>query len=292
MTGLSNYKRVQNAIRDKATNNKILTIISLMFAFSLLFSSYLYPSLSNVIKFKTLDYFSNIINAIYSPINTINKSIINFNNIINTHHINGELIKEIENLKIVTDKIEILNAENNKLKKILNLSNEIKYKYITAKIISKSNSPFIRSAIIMTGGNSKISINSPVIYNNNLLGYVSELGMSSSRVISLTDINVKIPAIVPNKDIKIILSGNNSKNLEIINYLDILPLKTGDKVYSSGDGNMYPSGLLIGIIKIKVDGTIIVMPSKKLNDVNYVQVIDWRPEKRGIDIKVDPIFYD
>ena len=292
MTGLSNYKRVQNAIRDKATNNKILTIISLMFAFSLLFSSYLYPSLSNVIKFKTLDYFSNIINAIYSPINTINKSIINFNNIINTHHINGELIKEIENLKIVTDKIEILNAENNKLKKILNLSNEIKYKYITAKIISKSNSPFIRSAIIMTGGNSKISINSPVIYNNNLLGYVSELGMSSSRVISLTDINVKIPAIVPNKDIKIILSGNNSKDLEIINYLDILPLKTGDKVYSSGDGNMYPSGLLIGIIKIKVDGTIIVMPSKKLNDVNYVQVIDWRPEKRGIDIKVDPIFYD
>ena len=32
MTGLSNFKRVQNIIRERATNNKILTIISLTFA--------------------------------------------------------------------------------------------------------------------------------------------------------------------------------------------------------------------------------------------------------------------
>jgi len=53
---------------------------------------------------------------------------------------------------------------------------------------------------------------------------------------------------------------------------------------------MYPAGLFIGIIKVKPDGNVIVEPSKKLHSLSYVQIIDWAPENRGID--VDPIFYD
>ena len=292
MTGLSNFKRVQTIIREKAFNNKILTIISLIFGGILLFTSFIYPNVNNSIKIKIIDYSSNIINSIYSPINTIHKSIINFNNIMNAYDINNELIKENKNLKIITNKMQILYAENKNLKNLLNLSNELDYKYITTKIISKSNASFIKSAILMSGEKDNISINSPVIYNNNLIGYISELGLKSSRVIALTDINVKVPAFIANKNIKIILSGNNSKNLEILNYLDISLLKSGDKVFSSGDGNMYPSGLFIGSVKIKLNGNIIVEPFLNLNDLNYVQVLDWKPENRGIDISIDPIFYE
>jgi rod shape-determining protein MreC len=292
MTGLSNYKRVQKVIRDKANNNKILTFISLLFALSLLFSSYMYPNLSNAIKVNIIDYSSNIINGIYSPISTINKSVINLNNIINAYSINNELLKEVENLKNISNKYEILYAENIKLKKILNLSSDIKYDFTTAKVISNSNSSFIRSAILKSGKKDDISLYSPVIYNNNVLGYISELGVSSSRVTALTDISTKIPAFIPNKDVKVILSGNNSNFLEITNYMEISSLEEGDKVFSSGDGNMYPTGLFIGIIKIKADGNVIVEPTKKLNSLSYVQIIDWAPEKRGIDINVDPIFYD
>ena len=252
----------------------------------------MYPNINNSIKIKIIDYSSNIINSIYSPINTINKSIINFNNIMNTYDINNELIKENESLKIISNKMELLYAENQQLKKLLKLSNDITYKFITTKIISKSNAAFIRSAILMSGKKDNISINSPVIYNNNLLGYISELGLNSSRVIALTDINVKIPAFIPSKNIKIILSGNNSKFLDILNYVDLSSLRNGDKVFSSGDGNMYPSGLFVGIVKIKFDGTIIVVPFSNLNDLNYVQVLDWKSESRGIDISIDPIFYE
>ena len=292
MTGLSNFKRVRAIIREKASNNKILTIISLIFAAILLFTSYMYPNINNSIKIKIIDSSSNIINSIYSPINTINKSIINFNNIMNTYNINNELIKENESLKIISNKMELLYAENQKLKKLLKLSNDITYKFITSKIISKSNTAFIRSAILMSGKKDNILINSPVIYNNNLLGYISELGLNSSRVIAMTDINVKTPAFIPSKDIRIILSGNNSKFLDILNYVDISSLKTGDKVFSSGDGNMYPSGLFVGTVKIKLDGTIIVEPFTNLSDLNYVQVLDWNPESRGVDISIDPIFYE
>jgi len=292
MTGLSNFKRVQNIIRERATSNKILTIISLTFASILLFTSYMYPNINYSIKIKIIDYSSHIINSIYTPINTFNKSIANIHNIYNTYNINNEIIKENKSLKIISNKMQLLYAENQELKKLLNLPNEISYKFVTTKIISKSNASFIRSAILMSGKKDNISINSPVVDNNNLLGYISELGNNSSRVIALTDINTKIPAFVPNKNIKIIVSGNNSNFLEISNYLDISSLKSGDKVFSSGDGNMYPSGLFIGTIKIKLDGKIIVEPFSNLNDLNYVQVIDWKPESRGIDIIIDSIYYE
>ena len=292
MTGLSNFKRVQNIIRERATSNKILTIISLTFASILLFTSYMYPNINYSIKIKIIDYSSHIINSIYTPINTFNKSIANIHNIYNTYNINNEIIKENKSLKIISNKMQLLYAENQELKKLLNLPNEISYKFVTTKIISKSNASFIRSVILMSGKKDNISINSPVVDNNNLLGYISELGNNSSRVIALTDINTKIPAFVPNKNIKIIVSGNNSNFLEISNYLDISSLKSGDKVFSSGDGNMYPSGLFIGTIKIKLDGKIIVEPFSNLNDLNYVQVIDWKPESRGIDIIIDSIYYE
>ena len=292
MTGLSNFKRVQNIIRERATSNKIVTIISLTFASILLFTSYMYPNINYSIKIKIIDYSSNIINSIYTPINTFNKSIANIHNIYNTYNINNEIIKENKSLKIISNKMQLLYAENQELKKLLNLPNEISYKFVTTKIISKSNASFIRSVILMSGKKDNISIKSPVVDNNNLLGYISELGNNSSRVIALTDINTKIPAFVPNKNIKIIVSGNNSNFLEISNYLDISSLKSGDKVFSSGDGNMYPSGLFIGTIKIKLDGKIIVEPFSNLNDLNYVQVIDWKPESRGIDIIIDSIYYE
>ena len=292
MTGLSNFKRVQNIIRERATSNKIVTIISLTFASILLFTSYMYPNINYSIKIKIIDYSSHIINSIYTPINTFNKSIANIHNIYNTYNINNEIIKENKSLKIISNKMQLLYAENQELKKLLNLPNEISYKFVTTKIISKSNASFIRSVILMSGKKDNISINSPVVDNNNLLGYISELGNNSSRVIALTDINTKIPAFVPNKNIKIIVSGNNSNFLEISNYLDLSSLKSGDKVFSSGDGNMYPSGLFIGTIKIKLDGKIIVEPFSNLNDLNYVQVIDWKPESRGIDIIIDSIYYE
>ena len=292
MASLSDIKRVQSIIKEKTSNSKILTFVSLIFVLMLIFSSYLYPTISHTVKMKILDYSGNIINSIYSPISTVNNSLSNISNIINTYNINNELIKENENLKIIENQIIVLQSENEELKKLLSISNDIKYKFITAKIISKSNLSFIRSSILMSGKKDNILLSSPVIYNKTLLGYINEVGFNSSRVLSLTDINVKAPAVILGKDVKVILAGNNSKYLDILNYLDISSLKSGDKVFTSGDGNMYPAGLYIGKVKIKLNGSFVVEPAENLNNLSYVQIINWKPEERGIDINIDPIFYE
>jgi rod shape-determining protein MreC len=228
----------------------------------------------------------------YSPINTINNSFKNINKILNVYNINNKLIIENDKLKNISNEIIKLQSENQKLTKLLNLSNNIKYEYITAKIISRSNSSFIRSVILMAGNKDKLSLGSPVVYNNYLLGYINELGANSSRVLSITDINIKVPSIIIEKNIKFIITGSNKKFLEILNYGDLSSLKSGDKVFTSGDGNMYPEGLIIGTVRINNNGDFVIEPSVDLNNINYVQIINWKPSDRGIDINLDPVFYD
>ncbi|MAW58043.1 MAG: hypothetical protein CL564_00215 [Alphaproteobacteria bacterium] len=292
MAGISNLKRVQAIIRERTSNNKLITIFSFLLAFTILLSTFIFSNINYSIKAKVLDYSTIIISSLYSPINTINNSISNISGIINVHENNKKLSLVNENYKNLTNDMIILKKENNEYKKLLNISDEIDFKFVTSKIISRSNLSYTRSVILMSGKNDSIVKGSPVIYKKSLLGYINQVGNISSRLISITDGSVKIPSVIIEKDFKIIVSGNNNKYLEILNYDELSPIKEGDRVFTSGDGNMYPENLFVGTIMKKSSGDLIIVPSVDINNLNYVYILNWSRKDRGIDIKADPIFYD
>ena len=292
MAGISNLKRVQAIIRERTSNNKLITILSFLFAFIILLSTFIYPNINYSIKVKVLDYSSNIISSLYSPINTINNSVNNFYNIMNVYNLNKKLTSQYDNYSKLENDLIILKMKNSEYKNLLNISDDIEYNFVTSKIISKSNLSYTKSVILASGKNDNITLDSPVIYENSLLGFISELGNTSSRLISITDGTVKIPSIIFEKNLNIIVSGNNDKYLEILNLNNFPNIKDGDKVFTSGDGNKFPENLFIGTIKTKKNGDFIVEPSLDINRLNYVYILNWSLKDRGIDIKVDPIFYD
>ena len=292
MAGISNLKRVQAIIRERTSNNKLITILSFLFAFIILLSTFIYPKINYSIKVKVLDYSSTIISSLYSPINTINNSVNNFYNIMNVYNLNKKLTSEYDNYSKLENDLIILKMKNSEYKNLLNISDDIEYNFVTSKIISRSNLSYTKSVILASGKNDNITLDSPVIYENSLLGFISELGNTSSRLISITDGTVKIPSIIFEKNLNIIVSGNNDKYLEILNLNNFPNIKDGDKVFTSGDGNKFPENLFIGTIKTKKNGDYIVEPSLDINSLNYVYILNWSLKDRGIDIKVDPIFYD
>ena len=292
MAGISNLKRVQAIIRERTSNNKLITILSFLFAFIILLSTFIYPKINYSIKVKVLDYSSTIISSLYSPINTINNSVNNFYNIMNVYNLNKKLTSQYDNYSKLENDLIILKMKNSEYKNLLNISDDIEYNFVTSKIISRSNLSYTKSVILASGKNDNITLDSPVIYENSLLGFISELGNTSSRLISITDGTVKIPSIIFEKNLNIIVSGNNDKYLEILNLNNFPNIKDGDKVFTSGDGNKFPENLFIGTIKTKKNGDYIVEPSLDINRLNYVYILIWSLKDRGIDIKVDPIFYD
>ena len=88
MADISNLKRVQALIRERTSNNKLITILSFLFAFIILLTTFTFSNISYSIKAKVLDYSTIIISSLYSPINTLNNSISNISSIINVHEKN------------------------------------------------------------------------------------------------------------------------------------------------------------------------------------------------------------
>ena len=171
---------------------------------------------------------------------------------------------------------------------------EVKYK--TAKVLVGIKSSFIKTLIILAGEKHGVKEGFTVTSNTDLLGFIYESGKSTSRVLLITDINSRIPVTVANKNYRLILSGNNSNFLNILELGDFSNVEEGDQLITSGDGGVFPQGIPVGFILKNSDKRFVVRPNTYARDLDYVRVINWAPEQLAklpiTDVDKLPIFYE
>ena len=156
--------------------------------------------------------------------------------------------EELEKLKSEKYKTIFLEAENKRLKKVLddiNYSSEL----VIAKVIIDKQSPFLRSIIINKGSKNNIKKGMSVLSDSYLIGKVIEVNYMTSRVLLLSDLNSKIPVTIEPGSIQSILSGDGENSGNIQYTKDNLPIADGSIVYTSGTGGLLKSGIPIGKIE-------------------------------------------
>jgi len=154
---------------------------------------------------------------------------------------------ELEKLKSEKYNANFLEAENNRLKKVLE---DISYSSedLIAKVIIDKQSPFLKSIIINKGSKNKIKKGMAVLSDSYLIGKVVEVNFMTSRVLLLSDLNSKIPVTLEPGGLQSILSGDGV-NAGVIQYTkDKLPLDGESVLYTSGTGGLLKSGIPIGKI--------------------------------------------
>lgn len=189
---------------------------------------------------------------------------------------NKQLKEKNEELrqKIIT--LEEFENENSRLRKLLSYRETLKYKNIVAKVIGRTRNDFFDGILLNKGISDGVKEGTPVLADGALIGRVIEANSSVSKVLLLTNPNVKISAILSESRELGLVQGNGT-NLCIINYIskDAI-VKEGDKILTSGMSQIYPKGLFIGEIKeIKFsEGNMfkygIVHPGAKLSRLEEV----------------------
>ena len=155
--------------------------------------------------------------------------------------------EELKKLKSEKYNVNFLEAENKRLKKVLeDISSSSEE--IIAKVIIDKQSPFLRSIIINKGSKNEIKKGMAVLSDSYLVGKVIEVNFMTSRVLLLSDLNSKIPVTIEPGGIQSILSGNGV-NAGIIQYTkDKMPINGEGVIYTSGTGGLLKSGIPIGKI--------------------------------------------
>ena len=137
---------------------------------------------------------------VQSPVTTVTASVSNyFSSIANLRSAadeNGQLKQQVQELEVELRQKEDLDAENARLRKLLDLKEQSKYKVLTARIIGRDPSAWFDSAIINRGSLDGVRLNMPVVTDGGLVGRVTAVSPLTAQVDLITRDKSGIGAVV------------------------------------------------------------------------------------------------
>ncbi len=190
------------------------------------------------------------------PITKISAMVRDYQSYEQLYQQNQDLRRELQQMKAWRESALQLEQENARLLDLNKVKVSPKYSYLSGRLITDSGSPFRQSAIINLGRFDGLRDGWAAMDGLGLVGRISGLGNHSARVVFLTDTNSAIPVIIKPSDQRGILTGDNSAYPSLSFIESRGQIKAGDRVFTSGDGQVFPPDLLIGQIIIDKDGVL------------------------------------
>ena len=251
---------------------KLIHLITILFVILILVVFNNFNNYSAYIKSFLIETFSQIGEFISFPVDIIDKGL---NELISSISTKSPINLQEENnqLKIENEHLKINAFENERLKQLLNFTKDESFKYLTTTIVRATLNLDNRTFIINSGASSKVVRGSVIATGNKLIGKVVEVTSSYSVVQMITNQIARTPVIFIESGEKGIISGNAS----LTNYLDISYvsnidlIKDNELVVTSGDGLIYPYGLVVG--HVKKDENVTIIPAFDLKSLHFVTVI-------------------
>lgn len=192
---------------------------------------------------------------------------------------NINLRQESEGLRMQLLKDSGILAENDRLRKLLELKKKVNYEMTAASVIGKDFNLFRSYLILDKGRASALKKYAPVMTPLGLVGKVFELGRYSSKVILINDPDLRVPAMVGRTREQGLVSGTLDNACKL-RFLDSdSDIQIGDQVVTSGFNKTYPQGIVIGRVRwVGVESSglgkfAILTPAVRISSLEEVLIV-------------------
>jgi rod shape-determining protein MreC len=186
---------------------------------------------------------------------------------------NQELRRELQQMKAWKEAALQLEQENARLLDLNNVRLDPRLTYITGVVMADSGSPFRQSVLLNVGHRDGIVDGWATMDGIGLVGRIAGVGQSTARVILLTDTSSRIPATIQPSGQSAIVMGDNTI-APLVSFLENPDMvRPGDRVISSGDGGVFPAGLLIGQVAMDPGGRLRVRLAADYERLEYLRVL-------------------
>ena len=186
---------------------------------------------------------------------------------------NQELRSELRRMQAWKEAAVQLEQENARLLDLNNVRLDPRLTVISGVVLADSGSPFRQSVLLNVGARDGIIEGWATMDGIGVVGRISGVGQTTSRVILLTDASSRIPASIQPSGQRTIVAGDNTA-APLIDFLESPDqVRPGDRVVSSGDGGVFPSGLLIGQVAADPGGQLRVRLAADYERLEFLRVL-------------------
>ncbi|KKN42337.1 hypothetical protein LCGC14_0714260 [marine sediment metagenome] len=186
---------------------------------------------------------------------------------------NQELRSELRKMQTWKEAALQLEQENARLLDLNKVRLDPRLTYITGVVLADSGSPFRQSVLLNVGARDGIVDGWATVDGIGLVGRISGVGKNTARVILVTDTSSRIPAVIQPSGQRAIIAGDNSAAppVDFLENPDLV--RPGDRVISSGDGGVFPAGVLIGQIAADPGGRLRVRLAADFERLEFLRVL-------------------
>jgi rod shape-determining protein MreC len=162
--------------------------------------------------------------------------------------------EKLQQYESVSEELSEIRQENNRLRALLGMKEMVGYDSIAASVISKDPDNWFRTIVINKGKSDGLKINMPVIAFKDgqkaVVGKLVEVRGSIARIQPLVSPSIKLGVQLQESRYPGLLYGKTgSSDICVIDYVSkTAAAKFGDVVCTSGQGGIFPEGLLVGTV--------------------------------------------
>ena len=169
-------------------------------------------------------------------------------------------------LRVKTEKMAALTAENNRLRDLLGSAAKLQDNVLVAELIGVDPNPEHQEVTIDKGRNHGVFVGQPVLDSRGLMGQVIEVSTFSSRVLLISDQSHSVPVQVLRSNLRLIAQGTGiDQQLELLHVNSTADIKVGDQLLSSGLGDRFPVGYPVGVV-----ASVVFDPGKPFAEVTAI----------------------
>tara|TARA_R110002073_G_scaffold336505_1_gene534338 strand:- start:137342 stop:138199 length:858 start_codon:yes stop_codon:yes gene_type:complete len=162
---------------------------------------------------------------------------------------NQRLDRQLLILQQKAQRLAVLEAENVRLRELLNSSARLDARVFVAEIIGVEPDPNRQELMINKGSGDSVFNGQAVLDASGLIGQITQVGPLASRVLLVTDATHALSVQVNRSGTRSILVGTGHPDrLRLLYVPDTADITEGDLLVTTGLGKRYPAGYPVAIV--------------------------------------------
>ncbi|MBV0893127.1 rod shape-determining protein MreC [Paracoccus sp. Z118] len=214
------------------------------------------------------------------PVTQVSQMVAGFQSYARIYEQNEELRRELQRMSAWKEAAVQLEQENAKLLAQNNVRIDPALTSVSGVVMADSGSAFRQSVLLNVGARDGIVDGWATMDGLGLVGRIAGVGATTSRVMLLTDPSSRLPVRVQPSGQHALLTGDNTA-LPFLDFIESADdVRPGDRIISSGDGGVFPAGLLVGQAVLASDGRMRVRMAADYGRLEFLRVLRSHPSER------------